>query len=275
MAVREIAVPWDIQPPPGTQVNWNNDLANQADYIATPLTGELSAKAGSSDRFVSLSSGLLVPRSLGTAFGKSGGTSDGHSTVSNFTAISGATSLSLFVVLQCTTTTGSILGRWGTTANWGGLLLTFESNALVTVIAPGASAPTWYAKRTGALSAGTILYGCTWYGANSQDNYINGVVNNGTTWFTGSPAAIQTASEKLYLNRNADAASGSGNSSVLFAAIGINKKWTASTHAQWAASYNEVYEPRRIWVPVAAAGATFKPAWARGCNTVISSGARP
>lgn len=275
MAVREIAVPWGVQPPAGTPINWGGDLASQADYIVSPLTGELSAKAGSSDRFVSLSSGLLVPRSLGTSFGTSGGTSDGHSTASNFTAISGATSLSLFVVLQCTTTTGAILGRWGTTANWGGLLLTFESNALVTVIAPSSLSPSWYAKRTGALSAGTILYGCTWYGANSQDNYINGVVNNGTTWFTGSPASIQTASEKLYLNRHADAATGSGNSSVLFAAIGINKKWTASTHAQWAASYNEVYEPRRIWVPVAAAGATFKPAWARGCNTVISSGARP
>jgi len=275
LAVREIAVPWGVQPPDGTPINWGGDLASQADYIVSPLTGELSAKAGASDRFVSLSSGLLVPRSLGTSFGTSGGTSDGHSTVSNFTAISGATSLSLFVVLQCTTTTGSILGRWGTTANWGGLLLTFESNALVTVIAPSSLSPSWYAKRTGALSAGTILYGCTWYGANSQDNYINGVVNNGTTWFTGSPASIQTVSEKLYLNRNADAASGSGNSSVLFAAIGINKKWTASTHAQWAASYNEVYEPRRIWVPVAAAGATFKSAWARGANTVISSGARP
>jgi len=37
----------------------------------------------------------------------------------------------------------------------------------------------------------------------------------------------------------------------------------------------QLFAPRRIWVSVAAAGSTFKSAWARGCNTVISSGARP
>ena len=37
-----------------------------------------------------------------------------------------------------------------------------------------------------------------------------------------------------------------------------------------------VFAPRRIWVPVTAVGGGgFKSAWARGCNTVISSGARP
>lgn len=38
---------------------------------------------------------------------------------------------------------------------------------------------------------------------------------------------------------------------------------------------SRIWADRSIWVPVAAAGATFKSAWARGCNTVISSGARP
>ncbi len=57
--------------------------------------------------------------------------------------------------------------------------------------------------------------------------------------------------------------------------------------AAWKYAFNEsaalyladhpesLFRTPRIWVPVTAAGSTFKSAWARGCNTVISSGARP
>jgi hypothetical protein len=233
-----------------------------ADVIILPQDGLLVRRTGLANRLTPLSGGTRRMMRHGRGLSGAGGTSDGWSTSTNFDDISGATSLSLFAVFQTTTTaSGVVLARWGTSANFGGLNVTFDSGAVAAVIAQNSSTSTWYGLRTSAISADApIRYGMTWPGHNAMSVYLDGLASSGSTWFSGTPLSIQSVGEKLYFNRHADSASG-GDLSLVFAAIGINRSWSSGVQAKWAREYLTVFAPRPTWPTVPGSAAAANSPW--------------
>ena len=198
--------------------------------------------------FSALAGGKLGGSPSGKAMCANGGTSDGFVSDKNADFLSGATSLSGFVLLHCTTTTGVVLARWGATPNFGGFLVLWESNQLTLLVAPGANSTFWVARRTASAGVGLQALGFVWDGTPNPDTmsmYLNGKPDDGTYWFPGSgnTNAIQTASWPMYVCRHGDAASGSGNTKVMFAALAANRMWSAADHAAIAADPFEMVMP--------------------------------
>lgn len=76
-----------------------------------------------------------------------------------------------------------------------------------------------------------------------------------------------------YIHQNGNTGQGSLNTSFLLAMW--DRNLTDAEARELSLNPWQLFEPKRTWFAVGGGVASFKSAWARGCNTVISSGARP
>lgn len=131
---------------------------------------------------------------------------------------------------------------------------------------------------TNAFSAGNALqFIAVTQGSGIQTTpvfYINDTVRASPFAAGGTGTGDATSGGgNLYLGKRADSVTYL-NGAILFAGIWDHAK-SARELCRIRDNCWQLFEPRRIVVPVVTAGATFKSAWARGANTVISAGARP
>lgn len=259
--------PWDSQPPAGIRSESEND------WVLLHSAANIFNRKYS---FEPVGAGVINVRQSGLCFAPSGSTNDGWRTKENFDAISGAATLTVVAEFVArTTTTGTIFGRWGATANLGGMIVTFDSGGVAFIVSPGPGAATWRGQRSTAITAGKKhRFVGVWRGGSVMEIYLDGVACPSSVWFSGSPAAIQTVSEKLYFCRHADAASGDTGSGVAVSLAGIK---LSAISSQEAVSLSEnpwqLFDPQPLYIPVAAAGgATFNPSWACGSNAILTAG---
>ncbi len=136
---------------------------------------------------------------------------------------------------------------------------------------------TEYATQNNSVVNGQSYVLAVTYDSSSPSNapriWINGGLQSLTSLSTGTGSAIVTTDAYALGNRPSDSLRNiDGWISDFFVFDSILSNGDIE---ELSSDLNQIWQDRRIWVPVAAAGATFKSAWARGCNTVISSGARP
>ena len=248
------------QPQGGVQVNWDHPLVIAGGIFAVLIPGIGILRKKGTEFFTPLNGGKINPAKIGTAFSATGGTSDGFSSVSNFDDVSGLAAASIYVEGDFPTASGTLLGRWSTTANFGGFLACWNPPELSLVIGADSNTANWNAINTSGASTGHIKFGYTWNGGSSAQPYLNGRTSTGSTWFSGSPSAIQTVGEKLYVCRHGDSASGSGDAKVNIAIIG-NKAWNADIHAQIARNPFQILRApdEHIAFDIPAAGTNVNP----------------
>ncbi len=186
----------------------------------------------------------------------------------------------LVEIIDPTAVTGAFL-KIGDTAGglgYGGGNTTFEDSGGKAIILQEAVA--WRVSASSAVF--TRGLNVLAFGVDSVDNTL---VNLNTGLGISSPTASSNLAPSSVIQINGYTTNRGSNVRVLAVAIYAGTAYSnqlattlgipAVAFRTYRGTQKLFNQSRRIWVPVAAAGATFKPAWARGCNTVISSGARP
>ena len=214
------------QPQYAAGIDWSNPLVVTGRIFAVvdASNGVIYRKSGI-ERMVPVSGGTKKSTQNGLAFAASGGTSDGWVSSYNFDDISGISKLSVFTSAKTSTTTGVLFGRWGSVANFGGLLATFDSGQIGGIV--GSSV--LLGVLTANANSGLIKYGFSWSQGNGLIPYLSGRSDVGSTWFSSAPSQIQTVGEKLWLCRHANSGSGSGNTEINLVVFG-NAVWGPELH---------------------------------------------
>jgi len=244
-----ITKPRTSQPQRSLIVDWNSELGRQIDYIAIPALGALVHRSRRQrNPIIRANSGILASSKIGQVWKASGNALDGFQTTANFISeISNGTSLSLCVLGNFPSTTGSVLGT--ETGNGNGLSVYWDSNQLVMLIANGLNTLNWRARRTAAASNGTLMFGATWANDNTMNNYINGRLSNGSLVWSGSPPDTGVGGSNLFFNRTGGGG-GSGDSEIAFFAMGFNRRWSDDFHVRIAANPWQLFAPQdKLWLP--------------------------
>lgn len=268
MAVREVIIPWRSQPTEMVGIDQTGPFSTglvlavashggvTRDVVsgALPITGvggrlNVAASFGQAREYAVGSDSFLTPASLNAPSSYSWLVRAKFTTFNSFSGI---------FCKNSDTGTATGFGSFRNSAT-GFLNLTHtNSTGLETELT------------TNLTSAGVVTIAVTWNGATF--NYYR----DGVKVASGAYATAVTSGNgylRVCSNRDAGNTTATHDHTVIWA----NRVLSESEALYLTTGDNsyEIFEPQRIWVPVAAAGATFKPAWARGCNTVISSGARP
>ena len=227
-----------------------------------PHTGELARQAAPSF------SGLIRTNGIAGAAADIAATADRIQF-----AVDHSAEATLFAVVSFdVATSGKVLMSVMSSATRGHYL-SVEAGGLVSAVSTNDGA---FSVASGpAVQVGRELHVVGVFKANRRLVFVNGVQYTANTAVRTTLTSMTTLSVGCYLNAGAAASPVDGR--VYLA--GHYPKAITDGEAQTLSEnlWGGVFTGRRQFVPVivSSGGATFKSAWARGANTVISAGARP